>query len=68
MIVGLLYIIIGSLNINREKDQTAAVVLNDIILVLVFIISLINVIISGFGIDHSSQPLKLLDRERNQNK
>lgn len=64
MAVGLLYIIIGSLNINRQKDQNAAIILNDIILILVFIISLINVIISGFGIEHSSQPLKLLDRER----
>lgn len=62
--VGLLYIVIGSLNINRTKDQSAAIILNDVILVLVFTISLINVIISGFGIDHSSQPLRLLDRER----
>lgn len=63
MVVGLMYIVIGSLNINRTKDQTAAVILNDVILVLVFVISLINVIISGFGIEHSSQPLRLLEKE-----
>lgn len=63
MIVGLMFIVIGSLNINRKKDQTAAIILNDIILVLIFVISLVNVIISGFGIEYSSQPLHLLERE-----
>lgn len=63
MVVGLMFIVIGSLNINRRKDQTAAIILNDIILVMVFIISLVNVIISGFGIEYSSQPLHLLERE-----
>ncbi|XP_038121026.1 ninjurin-2 isoform X1 [Culex quinquefasciatus] len=63
LIVGILFVIIGSLNINRKTDQTAAVILNDVILVLIFLLSLINVIISGFGIEHSSQPLRLLDRE-----
>ncbi|XP_055608574.1 ninjurin-2 isoform X2 [Uranotaenia lowii] len=64
LIVGLLFVIIGSLNINRKRDQTAAIILNDVILVLIFAISLINVIISGFGIEYSSQPLRLLERER----
>jgi hypothetical protein len=64
MVVGILFVIIGSLNINRKKDQTAAIVLNDIILVFVFCISLDNVIISGFGIEHSSQHLMLLDKAR----
>lgn len=63
MLVGLLFIVIGSLNINRKKDQTAAIILNDIILVLIFIISLVNVIISGFGMEYSSHPLHLLERE-----
>ncbi|XP_037924828.1 ninjurin-2 isoform X2 [Hermetia illucens] len=60
LIVGILFVVIGSLNINRKKDQTAAVYLNDIILVMVFLISLVNVIISGFGMEHSNQPLVLL--------
>lgn len=64
MVVGLLYVIIGSMNINRTKEQRAATILNDIILVLVFTVSLINVIISGFGMEFSSQPLRLLDQER----
>ncbi|XP_035893074.1 ninjurin-2 isoform X1 [Anopheles stephensi] len=62
MLVGILFVVIGSLNINRKPDQTAAIVLNDVILVLIFVISLINVIISGFGIEYSSQPLRLLER------
>lgn len=64
MTVGILFVIIGSLNINKKKDQQAAIILNDTILVFIFIISILNVIISGFGIEHSSQPLKLLDKER----
>lgn len=59
--VGILFVIIGSLNINRKQDQTAAIILNDIILVVIFVISVINVIISGFGIEYSSQPLRLMD-------
>ncbi|KAH8382700.1 hypothetical protein KR009_004869, partial [Drosophila setifemur] len=62
LLVGILFVVIGSLNINKEKDQTAAVILNDVILVVVFVISVVNVIISGFGIEYSSQPLRLLDQ------
>lgn len=60
MIVGVLFIVIGSLNINRKNDQGGAVILNDIILILIFIISMVNVIISAFGIEHASQPLMLI--------
>lgn len=53
--------IIGGLNINKERDHRAAIVLNDMILLLIFFISIVNIIISGFGLDYASQPLKLLD-------
>lgn len=46
--------VIGSLNLNRKKDQFAAVVINDVILAIIFVISLTNVIVSGFGIEYSS--------------
>lgn len=59
LIVGVLFVVIGSLNINRLKDQNRARILNDVILVFIFVISIDNVIISGFGIEHSSQPLQL---------
>ena len=50
VIVGVLFLVIGSLNINDEPDQKTANILNDVIVVLVFLITLVNVIISGFGI------------------
>lgn len=59
--MAILFVIIGGLNINKEKDHMAAIILNDIILIFVFIISLLNVIISGFGIEYSNQPLRLLN-------
>nr|CAD7577930.1 unnamed protein product [Timema californicum] len=63
--VGIVFLVIGGLNINRQVDQRTAVILNDTSLVMVFIISLVNVIISSFGMEHSSQPLRLL-REREE--
>ncbi|XP_068154013.1 ninjurin-1 isoform X4 [Drosophila tropicalis] len=61
LLVGILFVAIGSLNINKQSDQTAAIILNDVILVVIFVISVVNVIISGFGIEYSSQPLRLID-------
>ncbi|KAM8706482.1 hypothetical protein ACLKA7_010709 [Drosophila subpalustris] len=62
LLVGILFVAIGSLNINKQHDQNAAIILNDIILVVIFVISVLNVIISGFGIEYSSQPLRLIDQ------
>ncbi|XP_055903618.1 ninjurin-1 isoform X1 [Eupeodes corollae] len=62
LLVGIFFVIIGSLNINRKNEQTAAIIMNDVILVTIFIISIVNVIISGFGMEYSSQPLRLIDR------
>lgn len=62
LIVGVLFVVIGGLNINRRKDQNVAMILNDVILVLIFLISIDNVVISGFGIEHSSQPLQLVSQ------
>ncbi|XP_049861663.1 ninjurin-2-like isoform X3 [Schistocerca gregaria] len=55
VLVGVVFLVIGGLNINKERDRRAADILNDISLVLVFIVSVINVIISGFGMEDSSQ-------------
>lgn len=59
--VAIMFVIIGGLNINKERDHRAAIILNDMILLLIFLISIINIIISGFGLDYASQPLKLID-------
>lgn len=64
MLVGLMYVVVGSLNINRTKEQRVAIILNDMILVMSLVISLINIIISGFGMEHSSQPLRLLNHDQ----
>lgn len=59
VIVGILFLVIGGMDINKGGEQRPANILNDVIVVLIFIISIINVIISGFGIEHASQPLLL---------
>merc|ERR1711953_788525 len=53
IIVGILFLIIGGMNINENADQRVADILNDIITVTVFLITLINVVINGFGIRHT---------------
>jgi len=58
--VGVLFLIIGSLNLKKIADQRAATIMNDVILVLIFIISFVNIIISSFGMEYSSNPLKLV--------
>ncbi|XP_055389627.1 ninjurin-2 isoform X2 [Condylostylus longicornis] len=62
LLVGVLFVIIGSLNINRKAEQAASIILNDVILIFVFVISVVNVIISGFGIEHASHPLILVNK------
>ncbi|XP_065166760.1 ninjurin-2-like isoform X3 [Atheta coriaria] len=68
LLVAILFVIIGGLNLNKHSDQTAAVVLNDIILIFVFSISLVNIIISGFGMEYSNQPLRLLSEDERLNR
>lgn len=59
--VAILFVIIGGLNINKEKDHRTAIILNDMILLFIFLITIVNIIISGFGLDYASQPLKLIE-------
>ncbi|KAL1130962.1 hypothetical protein AAG570_012203 [Ranatra chinensis] len=59
--VGILFLIIGGLDINLPCDHQPANILNDVILIMVFLISIINVIISGFGMEHSNEPLHLIN-------
>jgi hypothetical protein len=56
--VGVILLVVGGLDINKQGDQRPALILNDVTLVMVFIISLINVIVSGFGMDHSGTKLR----------
>lgn len=63
MVVGGLLVLLGSLNINKERDQRKADVVNDVSTGLVFIITILNVVISGFGLESYPQMLKNLHRE-----
>uniref|UniRef100_A0A8D8QPP6 Ninjurin-1 n=1 Tax=Cacopsylla melanoneura TaxID=428564 RepID=A0A8D8QPP6_9HEMI len=60
IIVGVMFLIIGGLNINKPCDCRSATILNDLILIVIFLISIINVVISGFGIENSSYTMQLL--------
>ena len=53
LIVGLLFLIISGMDINDLKSKSSANILNNVILGLVFVITLINAVISGFGIKHA---------------
>ena len=49
VLLGVLFLILGGLDINDEEHQKTADTLNNTTTVFVFIITFINVIISGFG-------------------
>ena len=55
VIVGIMFLVLGGININEESDQKVADILNDVITVLIFLITLVNVVINGFGIRHTDQ-------------
>ncbi|KAM3956689.1 ninjurin-2 [Aphomia sociella] len=59
LLIGLLFVIIGGLDLNDHEDQPSALVLNDIIVIFIFVISVINIVISAFGIEYSNSPLVL---------
>ncbi|XP_050682463.1 ninjurin-2 [Leptidea sinapis] len=59
LLVGLLFVVIGGMDLNDTTDQPGAVILNDIIVIFIFIISGINIVISAFGIEYSNSPLVL---------
>lgn len=57
--VGLLFVVIGGMDLNDHEDQPSAVILNDVIVIFIFVISVINIVISAFGIEYSNSPLIL---------
>lgn len=50
---------IGGLDLNDHEDQPSALILNDVIVIFIFVISVINIVISAFGIEYSNSPLVL---------
>ena len=48
-------LVLGSLNMNKPKNQAFADILNNVVTIKIFLISTINVVISSFGIEHVVQ-------------
>lgn len=40
------------MDINKDANHRPAVIINDLVVVFIFVISVINIIISSFGIQH----------------
>ncbi|XP_041984780.1 uncharacterized protein LOC121737235 [Aricia agestis] len=57
LVVGLLFVVIGGLDLNDHADQPSAIILNDVIVIFIFVISVTNIVISAFGIEYSNSPL-----------
>lgn len=57
VVVGLLLLVIGALNINKLSQQRAANILNNIISIMFFIISIVNVILNAFGLSYKANEL-----------
>ena len=55
---GIIMLVVGGLDINNHAEQRIAIILNDVTLIMVFVILLINVVTSGFGMEHSSTGLR----------
>merc|ERR1712037_463365 len=53
VLVGILFLILGGLDINDADHQKTANILNNTATVVVFLITLLNVVISGFNIQHT---------------
>merc|ERR1711915_262344 len=55
VIVGVLFLILSGLNINDQEHQKTADILNSTTTAFVFIITIINIIINGFGLNHTNR-------------
>ncbi|XP_042884990.1 ninjurin-1-like isoform X1 [Penaeus japonicus] len=51
VLVGVFFLIIGGMDINDPKQHTVADILNNVILLFVFLISVDNVVLSSFGLE-----------------
>ncbi|KAG6454818.1 hypothetical protein O3G_MSEX008889 [Manduca sexta] len=63
LVLGMLCVIVGSLDVNRNENQQPARFYNNIIVLLIFIISIINIVISAFSIKHTTGPLIMMRLE-----
>jgi len=52
-VAGILFLVVGSLNINEEKNQRNANILTNTATVVVFIITFLNIVMGAFGFESS---------------
>lgn len=55
VVVGVMFLVIGGMDINDHTQHKAANILNNIIVLFLFIISVDNVILSSFGIEQMNR-------------
>ena len=55
--VGILFLVIGGMDINKKPSQRPADILNNVIVVIIFLITVVNVIINGFGIRYTDEDM-----------
>ncbi|XP_015915947.1 ninjurin-1 [Parasteatoda tepidariorum] len=51
VLVGILLVVVGRWNINKRKEQNIANITNNIIVIIIFLITVVNVLITAFGDD-----------------
>ena len=53
VLAGILFLVLAGLNINDAKHHKSATILNNVAVAIIFIITVLNVIISTFGVHQS---------------
>ena len=53
VLAGILFLVLAGLNINDAKHHKSATILNNVAVAVIFIITVLNVIISTFGVQQS---------------
>ena len=54
-----MFLIISGMDINDSKSKSSANILNNVILGLVFLITIVNAVVSGFGIKHTDTSVQI---------
>ena len=49
-------LVLGAVNINKVSQQRAAMILNDIITVMLFFISVDNIVLNSLGLSYNHDP------------
>ena len=58
VIVGAIFVLVGYINFNDENKQRRLNIMNNIATVFVFVITVVNVLIAGFGLNFDDSVTK----------